>query len=89
MPADKMSQAALATVPKYEGMPGLVRKYYVSTNGGSTVGGIYLWESQEAADAVYSGEWRERVTAAYGCAPTVTFFDTPVVVDNRHTETIS
>jgi len=79
----------MATVPIYDGMPGLVRKYYVSTNGGQEVGGIYLWESQEAADAVYSGEWRERVTAAYGGPPTVTFFKTPVVLDNRHNETIS
>ena len=31
---------------------------------------------------VYSGEWRERVAKLYGNAPQVTYFDTPVIVDN-------
>lgn len=62
--AAKMTVAALVTVPIYDDMPGLFRWYYVSTNGGYLAGGIYLWESQQAGDAVYIGEWRERVTAA-------------------------
>jgi len=45
-------------------------------------GGVYLWESRAAAEQVYSGEWRERVTKLYGNAPQVTYFDTPVIVDN-------
>jgi hypothetical protein len=41
-----------------------------------------LWESRQAAEAVYSGEWRERVTKLYGTAPSITWFETPVIVDN-------
>jgi hypothetical protein len=70
----------------YQGMPGLIRKYYVSADEGAQVGGIYLWESRDAAEQFYDDAWRERVTAAYGSPPVMTWFDTPVVVDNRHDE---
>ena len=35
-----------------------------------------------AAERVYNGEWRERVEQLYGATPTITWFDSPVVVDN-------
>lgn len=89
MPSEKLAELSLANAPMYEGMPGLIRKYYVGSEDGSVVGGIYLWESREAADATYDDAWRERVTGAYGAPPTMTYFDTPVVVDNRHPEIVS
>ncbi len=89
MPSETLAALSLANAPMYEGMPGLIRKYYVGTEDGTTVGGVYLWESREAADATYDDAWRERVTGAYGVAPTMTYLDTPVVVDNRHPEIVS
>jgi Putative mono-oxygenase ydhR len=71
-----------STAPKYRNLPGLIRKYYLRAPDGGTAGGVYLWESQAAAEKVYNTEWRERVTALYGNAPQVTYFDTPVIVDN-------
>ena len=70
------------SAPKYQNLPGLVRKYYVLAEDGLRAGGVYLWESRQAAEAVYSGEWRERVTKLYGTAPSITWFETPVIVDN-------
>jgi hypothetical protein len=32
---------------------------------------------------VYSGEWRERVEKLYGAEPVITWFDSPVIVDNQ------
>src|SRR5262245_24594932 len=58
-----------ASAPKYQNLPGLVRKYYVLAEDGRRAGGVYLWESRQAAEAVYSGEWRERVTKLYGTTP--------------------
>jgi hypothetical protein len=66
-----------------------VRKYYVRTEDGGRAGGIYLWESRAAADAVYNGEWRERVEKLYGAKPTFTWFGTPVIVDNLAGGTIA
>lgn len=71
-----------SSAPKYQNLAGLLRKYYVRSEDGCIVGGIYLWESRAAAEAVYSGKWQERVKTLYGVEPTVTWFDTPVVVDN-------
>lgn len=71
-----------STAPKYQNLPGLVRKYYLRSEDGLTAGGVYLWESKAQAEKVYNAEWRERVIKLYGKAPSVTYFDTPVIVDN-------
>lgn len=68
------------SAPRYRDMPGLVRKYYLFGNGKG--GGVYLWESREAAEAVYQGVWRENLRKLYGAEPVITYFDSPVIVDN-------
>ncbi|WP_420132880.1 YdhR family protein [Rhodopseudomonas sp.] len=70
------------SAPKYQKMPGLIRKYYIRSEDGRTAGGVYLWDSREAAEAVYSGEWRTRVAQLYGAEPLISWFDSPVIVDN-------
>lgn len=71
-----------SSAPKYRSLPGLIRKYYVLSEEGGVAGGIYLWESRAAAERIYSGEWRERVTTLYGTVPVITWFESPVIVDN-------
>ena len=68
--------------PKYRNLPGLIRKYYLRAEDGRTAGGVYLWESRAAAEATYSTEWREHVAKLFGGAPEITWFDTPVIIDN-------
>jgi hypothetical protein len=67
-------------VPRYQGLPGLHRKYFAgnATHGG----GIYEWESRAAADAFYNDAWRERLRTVYGATPEIQFFDVHAVVDN-------
>ena len=72
-----------STAPRSRNLPGLVRKYYLRSEDGRTAGGVYLWESRAQAEKVYNAEWRERVSRLYGNAPQVTYFDTPVIVDNQ------
>ena len=79
---DEATRMFEQTAPKYQNLPGLIRKYYLRSEDGRTAGGVYLWESRAAAEKVYSGEWRERVAKLYGNAPQVVYFDTPVIVDN-------
>jgi len=79
---DQAKEIFLGTAPKYQGMPGLIRKYYFVTPDGSEAGGIYLWQSREAADRLYTDEWKAFVRGKYGSDPTLTFLETPVVVDN-------
>lgn len=79
----------LSTAPKYQGMPGLIRKYYFLTPDGIKAGGIYLWQSREDADNLYTEEWKGFVRGKYGSDPTLTYLQTPVVVDNVSNEIIS
>ena len=71
-----------ASTPKYRNLPGLIRKYYLLGDDGVSAGGVYLWESRADAERLYTSEWREKVTSAYGSAPVITWFNCPVIVDN-------
>lgn len=79
---DKANDLFINSSPKYLNMPGLVRKYYLLSEDGSTAGGVYLWESREEAEQLYSAEWRQAITDKYGTPPSITYFASPVIVDN-------
>ena len=86
---DEARRIFLSTAPTYQGVPGLVRKVYVLSEDGATAGGIYLWNSRAEADAMYTESWKAFVREKYGTAPSVTYFDSPVVVDNLTNEILS
>ncbi|KRB89972.1 hypothetical protein [Noviherbaspirillum sp. Root189] len=72
----------LSTAPTYRGVQGLYRKHYVLSQDGLTAGGVYLWNSRAEAEAMYTESWRSFVREKYGTDPTVSYFESPVVVDN-------
>jgi hypothetical protein len=72
----------LSTAPKYRGVPGLLRKTYLLSEDGRTAGGVYFWKSRAEAEAMYTESWRDFVRGKYGTDPVVTFFESPVTVDN-------
>ncbi len=67
--------------PLYQGKPGLVRKYYLYGEG-PVGGGVYLWESREAAERTYTPEWKAMLKQRYGAEPKIQYFESPVIVDN-------
>lgn len=71
-----------STAPRYLRLPGLVRKYYLLSDDGQSAGGVYLWQSRADAERVYTDAWREFVRGKYGSAPELSWFNTPVLVDN-------
>ena len=79
---DEARNIFLSTAPKYQGIQGLLRKHYVLSEDGGTAGGVYLWNSRREAEAMYTASWRSFVRDKYGTDPTVTYFESPVVVDN-------
>jgi hypothetical protein len=87
LPADVTAEQArklyAGSAPKYRGMKGLVRKYYLWDAEKRIGGGVYLWETRAAAEAVYTDEWKAYITQRYGKEPTITWFDAPVIVDNE------
>lgn len=79
----------LSTAPKYQGMPGLIRKYYYLSTEGDKAGGIYLWQSRADAERVYTDDWKAFVRGKYGTEPGLTYLECPVVVDNLSGEIVS
>ena len=88
--AREKAQALFAgAAPKYRETAGLVRKYFLLSEDGGTVGGVYLWKSKKDAAGLYTKEWENFAREKYGARPTVTYFECPVVVDNLANEIVS
>ena len=79
---EQAQRVFLSTAPKYQGAAGLFRKCYLLSDDGATAGGVYLWNSRQEAEAMFTQPWRTFVREKYGTEPTITYFETPVVVDN-------
>lgn len=78
-----------ATAPRYREIAGLIRKYYLLSEDGATAGGVYLWNAREDAERLYTDDWKEFIRDKYGAEPSVTYFASPVVVDNAAGEIIA
>jgi len=78
----KAREMFATSAPKYRGVPGLVRKYYLLSENGRSVGGVYLWRTKQDAERMYSSAWRKQIEKRYGAVPSVTYFESPVIVDN-------
>ena len=75
-----------ASAPKYQNVPGLLRKYYLLADEGRVGGGVYLWENRDAADALYDEAWRAGLESRYGHPPTIEYYESPVRVDPDNIE---
>lgn len=82
--ADDVKSVYEHSVPQFREATGLIRKYYLH-GVGQTGGGVYLWESREAAEAMYSEAWRQQIAKRFGAAPEIEYFETPVIIDNTGT----
>ncbi len=72
------------SAPDYEGVPGLIRKYYGMAEDLRTVVGVYLWKSKADADRFFDAEWDGQTSRRWESAPmTRQDFDAPAVVDNE------
>ena len=79
---DQSREVFLASAGRYQGVEGLIRKYYLLSEDGKTAGGVYLWESRKLAEVFYNDGWKTLIIERYGAVPVVTYFDSPVIVDN-------
>lgn len=69
------------SAPEFRAMPGLIRKYCLF-GGDSNVIGVCLWEDRGSAERSLDDEWRKKMSQRYGSEPQVSYYATPVVVDN-------
>jgi hypothetical protein len=71
-----------ATAHTYQGIPGLIRKYYGIAENGRTLVGIYLWKSKTDAERFYTPEWIAMVTKRWNAPPVRQQWETPMVVES-------
>jgi hypothetical protein len=86
---DEARSLFLKAAPKYRDVTGLFRKYYILSEDGTAGGGVYLWHSRAEAEAMYTESWKALARKTYGADPLVTYFESPVVVDNVTHEILS
>ena len=70
------------SIPRYMATEGLLRKNVLYQKG--IGGGVYLWESREAAEKAYSEEWKAYMTKKYEHPPRLTFYDSPITMDRQN-----
>lgn len=85
---DTARELFMGTAPRYQRVQGLVRKQYLLSEDGRTAGGVYLWKSKEDAERLYTEDWKKFIVEKYGAGPDITYFHSPVVVDNLSGEII-
>jgi len=73
-----------AMAPKYQKIPGLIRKYFMGN--ADRAGGWYEWETMGHAKAYYTPSWHQFITSTYGTDLTIEYFDCPCVIDNSSGE---
>jgi hypothetical protein len=71
-----------ASAHTYQGIPGLIRKYYGIAEDGRTIVGIYLWNAKQDADRFYTPQWVAMVTERWKAAPMKQEWSTPMVVES-------
>ena len=78
----EMSATFESTAPKYQGLPGLLRKNYFVSEDGRRAGGIYVWATRADAERLYTDAWKAFVADKYGAPPAIEYLASPVMVDN-------
>ena len=67
--------------PDFRAVPGLIRKQFIYAEDG-WAGGVYLWQTQAAAEKFYAGPWLDGIRNRYGMDPQIKFFQTACITDN-------
>ena len=87
IPSDKTTEEVIEKfrggAHKWREREGLIRKYYLVSPDGRGIVGVYHWRSREDAEAVFETGFREGIEKGYGSLPEITYYDTPIVVDNE------
>jgi hypothetical protein len=81
--AEQYREMCRHAAPDFRTPAGLLSKQFLLAEDGRGGGGVYLWETREAAEAFYAAGFGARIRELFGVEPQITYFETPVVVVNR------
>jgi hypothetical protein len=88
VPTDAIKVGFLEVAPKFRHPAGLVRKYFLLAEDGTTAGGVYLWKSMQDARNFSERLLRPMIREKFRVEPSIEYFDVPVIVDNVTSEII-
>jgi hypothetical protein len=88
-PADVVKDGFLEVAPFFKGPPELLRKYFLLSHDGATGGGVYLWTSRQAAHDFSETTIRPMIKEKFHVEPSISYFETPVIVDNVSSQILS
>lgn len=88
MSHDEILARCAETAPRYRDIDGLICKNYLVAEDHKTMGGAYVWASKGQALAWYNDDWKSYFRKQYDCEPDLTFYECPVVVDNKGGEIV-
>ena len=86
---DAVKSGFLEVAPFFQGPHGLLRKYFLLSDDGATGGGVYLWTSPQTARDFSEGTIRPMIKEKFHVEPSITYFETPVIVDNVSSQILS
>lgn len=77
-----LRNVAEAARTKFEGMAGLRSKAFTLNLSKREATNFYVWDSEDAAKALFTEELLDRVTGLYGARPSVEFVQIATLVEN-------
>ena len=80
-PNSEVIAQSLESTKIFHDVKGLRRKYYLNSEAGG--GGLYEFDTRENAEAWFNDGWADWMAGRFGVRPTLTLFDSPVVLDNE------
>ena len=66
--------------PGFRQVKGLLSKHFIWSERG-WAGGVYQWETIEAARAFYTGPWLDGIVERYGTPPQIEFYEVFALTD--------
>jgi hypothetical protein len=78
---DEVRGALRDIAPEFQRPSGLLSKFFLISESGTHGGGVYLWQNRSDASA-FEPTIRAMVREKMGVEAEISYFETPVVVDN-------
>lgn len=72
--APDIAERHRAAAERHIGVPGLISKTNLVDPSTDTVGGFYVFETEEQARALFASDWWREATARNGVSPTFRYF---------------
>jgi hypothetical protein len=80
--ASQMRAGFTEVAPAFRNVPGLIRKQFLLSADGRTAGGVYLWDSEEAARRFMLERVAPMIREKFHVDPAIEFYESSVIVEN-------